>query len=61
MQRKYIKNDNLCNKIDIIHLTSALFSDLTGKMFTFPQETNSAYVRLTTAEREFGTLTVCHR
>lgn len=40
---------------------AAVPQDLTGKMFTFPQETNSAYVRLTTAEREFGTLTVCHR
>lgn len=40
---------------------AAVPQDLTGKMFTFPQETNTAYVRMTTPEREFGTLTVCHR
>lgn len=38
-----------------------LFSDLSGKMFTFPQETNTAYVRLTPAITDFTSVTVCHR
>ncbi|XP_062278271.1 C-reactive protein-like isoform X2 [Scomber scombrus] len=35
--------------------------DLTGKMFTFPQQTNSAHVRLTTSRQDFSAVTVCHR
>lgn len=38
-----------------------LFSDLSGKAFLFPQETNSAYVKLTASLQDFGSLTVCHR
>ncbi|XP_062278766.1 C-reactive protein-like [Scomber scombrus] len=35
--------------------------DLTGKMFTFPQETNTAHVRLTTSRQVFSAITVCYR
>ncbi|KAL7393308.1 hypothetical protein ABVT39_009220 [Epinephelus coioides] len=35
--------------------------DLSGKMFTFPQQTKTARVRLTASRRDFTTLTVCHR
>ncbi|KAK2844511.1 hypothetical protein Q5P01_011170 [Channa striata] len=40
---------------------AAVPQDLTGKMFTFPQETNSAYVRLTTSRQDLGAVTVCLR
>ncbi|XP_053182648.1 C-reactive protein-like [Scomber japonicus] len=35
--------------------------DLTGKMFTFPQETNTAHVRLTTSRQVLSAVTVCFR
>ncbi|XP_075905409.1 serum amyloid P-component-like [Nelusetta ayraudi] len=35
--------------------------DLSGKMFTFPQESNTAYVKLTATIQEFRSLTLCHR
>ncbi|XP_003966210.3 serum amyloid P-component-like [Takifugu rubripes] len=35
--------------------------DLSGKMFTFPQETNTAHVKLTPSREDFSTVTVCHR
>ncbi|GLD63609.1 C-reactive protein-like protein [Lates japonicus] len=35
--------------------------DLSGKMFTFPQETNRAHVRLNTTMQDFSSVTVCHR
>ncbi|XP_071374458.1 C-reactive protein-like [Centroberyx affinis] len=35
--------------------------DLSGKMFTFPQQTNSAHVRLETSREEFSAVTVCLR
>ncbi|XP_074509887.1 serum amyloid P-component-like isoform X2 [Sebastes fasciatus] len=35
--------------------------DLSGKMFTFPQQTKTAHVRLTTTKQEFSAITVCHR
>ncbi|XP_070691592.1 serum amyloid P-component-like [Pempheris klunzingeri] len=40
---------------------AAVPQDLTGKMFTFPQETNTAHVRLTTETKELKALTVCLR
>ncbi|KAK2844513.1 hypothetical protein Q5P01_011172 [Channa striata] len=40
---------------------AAIPQDLTGKMFTFPQETNSAQVRLTTSRQDLGAVTVCLR
>ncbi|XP_042345891.1 uncharacterized protein LOC121945660 [Plectropomus leopardus] len=35
--------------------------DLSGKMFTFPQYSNSAHVRLTTSRQDLSAVTVCHR
>ncbi|XP_034029553.1 uncharacterized protein LOC117513484 [Thalassophryne amazonica] len=35
--------------------------DLTGQMFTFPQQSNSAYVKLLTDKGDFGAVTLCHR
>ncbi|GAA6227080.1 C-reactive protein-like [Lates japonicus] len=35
--------------------------DLSGKMFTFPQQTNTAHARLTTSRQDFSAVTVCHR
>ncbi|XP_022621399.1 C-reactive protein-like [Seriola dumerili] len=35
--------------------------DLSGKMFTFPQETNTACVKLNTSQQTFSAVTVCHR
>ncbi|XP_071325754.1 female protein-like isoform X2 [Trachinotus anak] len=40
---------------------AAIPQDLSGKMFTFPQETNTAYVRLTTSRQVFSAVTVCFR
>ncbi|XP_071772880.1 serum amyloid P-component-like [Centroberyx gerrardi] len=35
--------------------------DLSGKMFTFPQQTDSAHVKLETPREEFSAVTVCLR
>nr|BAM36372.1 pentraxin-2 [Oplegnathus fasciatus] len=35
--------------------------DLSGKMFTFPEETKTAHVRLTTPTQDFSAVTVCLR
>ncbi|XP_034409408.1 serum amyloid P-component-like [Cyclopterus lumpus] len=35
--------------------------DLSGKMFTFPQQTATSHVRLTASKQNFGAATVCHR
>ncbi|XP_035989170.1 serum amyloid P-component-like isoform X2 [Fundulus heteroclitus] len=40
---------------------AALPQNLLDKMFTFPQETNTAHVRLTTSRQNLGTVTVCFR
>ncbi|XP_076593852.1 serum amyloid P-component-like [Chaetodon auriga] len=40
---------------------AAVPQDLTGKMFTFPQETNTAHVRLTTSTQELRSLSACLR
>ncbi|XP_059195727.1 C-reactive protein-like [Centropristis striata] len=40
---------------------AAVPQDLSGKMFTFPQATNSAHVRLTTSRQVLGAVTVCLR
>nr|XP_020504178.1 C-reactive protein-like [Labrus bergylta] len=40
---------------------AALRKDLSGKMFTFPQQTSTAYVKLTTSIQNLSALTVCHR
>ncbi|XP_023258848.1 C-reactive protein-like [Seriola lalandi dorsalis] len=39
----------------------AILQDLSSKMFTFPQETNTAYVRLPTTRQDFSAVTVCLR
>ncbi|XP_070691437.1 C-reactive protein-like [Pempheris klunzingeri] len=35
--------------------------DLSGKMFTFPAQTNRAHVKLNTLSQDFSAVTVCHR
>lgn len=35
--------------------------DLSGKMFTFPQQSSNNHVRLTASGQNFSALTVCHR
>ncbi|XP_033983376.1 C-reactive protein-like isoform X2 [Trematomus bernacchii] len=40
---------------------AAITQDLTDKMFTFPQESNTAYVKLTPKRVDFGAITVCLR
>uniref|UniRef100_UPI0037E9A723 C-reactive protein-like n=1 Tax=Semicossyphus pulcher TaxID=241346 RepID=UPI0037E9A723 len=47
----------------LVMLTACAASpqDLSGKMFTFPQETNRAHVRLNTSVEDLSTVTVCHR
>uniref|UniRef100_A0A672JDQ3 Pentraxin family member n=1 Tax=Salarias fasciatus TaxID=181472 RepID=A0A672JDQ3_SALFA len=40
---------------------AASVQDLSGKMLTFPLQTNQARVRLVTPKQEFRALTVCHR
>ncbi|XP_040901391.1 serum amyloid P-component-like [Toxotes jaculatrix] len=45
----------------ILTACAAIPQDLSGKMFTFPLETNTASVRLTTSRQTFSALTVCLR
>ncbi|XP_041798721.1 C-reactive protein-like [Chelmon rostratus] len=47
----------------LVMLTACAASprDLSGKMFTFPEETNTANVRLTTSRQDFSAATVCLR
>ncbi|XP_037640545.1 serum amyloid P-component-like isoform X2 [Sebastes umbrosus] len=40
---------------------AAIPQDLSGKMFTFPQQTNTAHVRLTTSRQVLRAVTVCLR
>ncbi|XP_068995561.1 C-reactive protein-like [Embiotoca jacksoni] len=40
---------------------AADIQDLSGKMFTFPQQTNRARVKLNTPKQDFGAVTICHR
>ncbi|XP_026227762.1 C-reactive protein-like [Anabas testudineus] len=40
---------------------AAVPQDLSGKMFTFPEATNTAHVRITTSRQEFSAVTVCLR
>uniref|UniRef100_A0A3Q1H655 Pentraxin family member n=1 Tax=Anabas testudineus TaxID=64144 RepID=A0A3Q1H655_ANATE len=42
-------------------LNCIFFLDLSGKMFTFPEVTNTAHVRITTSRQEFSAVTVCLR
>ncbi|KAL7393894.1 hypothetical protein ABVT39_017447 [Epinephelus coioides] len=45
----------------ILTVCDASPQDLSGKMFTFPQQTNTARVQITTPTNEFNAVTVCHR
>uniref|UniRef100_A0A3Q3M5G0 Pentraxin family member n=1 Tax=Mastacembelus armatus TaxID=205130 RepID=A0A3Q3M5G0_9TELE len=45
----------------LLSLIDEVFAYLSGKMFTFPAQTNRAHVRLNTQRRNFSTVTVCHR
>ncbi|MED6272662.1 hypothetical protein CHARACLAT_032650, partial [Characodon lateralis] len=40
---------------------AAITQDLSGKMFTFPLETNTAHVKLKTTKQDFNAVTVCER
>ncbi|XP_047454887.1 C-reactive protein-like [Mugil cephalus] len=40
---------------------AAGLQDLSGKMFTFPLQTNKAHVILNATKQDFSALTVCHR
>ncbi|XP_033837647.1 C-reactive protein-like [Periophthalmus magnuspinnatus] len=45
----------------ILGMSAALPQDMTGKMLVFPQETNTAHVRLTPSRQNLGAVTVCMR
>ncbi|XP_036931786.1 serum amyloid P-component-like [Acanthopagrus latus] len=45
----------------MLTVCSAVPQDLYGKMFIFPQETNTAHVRLTTSRQDLRNVTVCLR
>ncbi|XP_008304190.1 C-reactive protein-like [Stegastes partitus] len=45
----------------VLTACSAIPQDLSNKMFTFPQETNSSHVKLTTSRQNLGAVTVCLR
>lgn len=45
----------------MLGISAALPQDMSGKMFIFPQETNTAHVRLTTSRQNLGAVTVCLR
>ncbi|XP_024123792.2 C-reactive protein-like [Oryzias melastigma] len=45
----------------LLGTATAKVQDLSGKMFTFPQPTNSAQVRMSLANQVYKAVTVCHR
>uniref|UniRef100_A0A3B5QGG7 Pentraxin family member n=2 Tax=Xiphophorus maculatus TaxID=8083 RepID=A0A3B5QGG7_XIPMA len=45
----------------LITACAARTQDISGRMFTFPLETNRAYVKFNTSRRDFNAVTVCHR
>ncbi|XP_074539374.1 C-reactive protein-like [Halichoeres trimaculatus] len=45
----------------ILTVCAALPQDMSDKMFTLPQESNTAYARLTTSRQSLGEVTVCLR
>lgn len=45
----------------MLTVCAALPQDMSDKMFTFPQETNTAFVRLTTSRQSLRAVTVCMR
>ena len=48
-------------KINFSNVCVFFFKDLLGKMFTFPQQTSTAHVRLTTSRQNLNAVTVCLR
>ncbi|XP_060937266.1 female protein-like [Limanda limanda] len=40
---------------------AAVIEDLSGRMFTFPQQSNTAHVKLNVTQQELSVVTVCHR
>ncbi|CAJ1062151.1 C-reactive protein-like [Xyrichtys novacula] len=47
--------------LTILTSCAAAPQDMSGQMFTFPQQTKSSYVRLMTSMRDLSAITVCHR
>ncbi|KAM9352901.1 uncharacterized protein ABDE67_005290 [Symphorus nematophorus] len=47
--------------VDRVLIEDKQITYLSGKMFTFPQETNTARVKLIPAVQDFSAATVCHR
>ncbi|XP_036930110.1 C-reactive protein-like isoform X2 [Acanthopagrus latus] len=47
--------------LGLLTVCAATPRDLSGKMFTFPQETNTAHVRLTASRQDLRAVTVCFR
>ncbi|XP_073341930.1 C-reactive protein-like [Pagrus major] len=45
----------------LLTVCAATPQDLSGKMFTFPEETNTAHVKLTTSRQDLRAVTVCFR
>ncbi|XP_016528900.1 jeltraxin-like [Poecilia formosa] len=47
--------------VGMLTACAAVTKDLSGKMFTFPLETNTAHVKLRTTKQDFNAVTVCQR
>ncbi|XP_020565819.1 C-reactive protein isoform X1 [Oryzias latipes] len=45
----------------VMGTVSAEIQDLSGKVFTFPRETDTAHVRLNPIKQDYNAVTVCHR
>uniref|UniRef100_A0A8C6SVR6 Pentraxin family member n=1 Tax=Neogobius melanostomus TaxID=47308 RepID=A0A8C6SVR6_9GOBI len=45
----------------LVSNAAAAIQDLSGKMFVFPQQTKTAYAKLTPSKTSFSAITVCHR
>ncbi|RVE62616.1 hypothetical protein OJAV_G00158950 [Oryzias javanicus] len=45
----------------VLGTVSAEVQDLSGKMFTFPKQTNTAHVKLNPTKLDYNAVTVCHR
>uniref|UniRef100_A0A8C6SD29 Pentraxin (PTX) domain-containing protein n=1 Tax=Neogobius melanostomus TaxID=47308 RepID=A0A8C6SD29_9GOBI len=54
-------NNKVVATITMFSPHSPILPDLSGKMFVFPQETNTAHVKLIPANVNLQSLTVCHR
>ncbi|XP_042345071.1 serum amyloid P-component-like [Plectropomus leopardus] len=47
--------------LSVLTACDASPQDLSGKMFTFPLQSNTARVQMTTTKQEFDAVTICHR